>query len=542
VGGGVARVATAVVGAGPAGLLFAAIGRLLLARRGLSPEVWHVVVFDKRERYERTHRLRLDPAPFREIAEDVEDPRFDAFVAFLEESDFAPEVNLLEDELLGLVRSLGVDKEKLAVGDGEGEVPLRELRARVGNTGGGDTPFSVIGADSVRSVVRDAVRGSVERVRRTHQHVARLRVVGADLPRRLGALDQFRLSKVLGSIVDYRLNRNGYAEVDLFLDAAEHAAVAGLGAIPREPVALTAVSLAKLQVPLFRAIVEHLERPGPSGQGRDVLLQSTFVLEHAFIPQVAFEAVGGTVFLVGDAAVSLPFFRGMACLARSAHSLARIHCDWIAGEERDPARRYDSEVAAIRRRELGIVQARAQLIASLREVVRVSALLPFPIQSWWLSAEDLDRREDRPSLWFWLAAATASASVALALGTPWAEELGYARLAPRWLPWTALLFAVGGGAAYHAALAWESGPHRYVRRVWQLAISAALVAGVALTISASWSAGHLTSWLASLAWLILGGGFLAGVYAFEWALAAWYARADLGVDQRDATSSRVTKR
>lgn len=48
-------LATAVIGAGPAGLLFSLIGKLSMG------EAWELQLFDKRESYVRTHRLRMDP-------------------------------------------------------------------------------------------------------------------------------------------------------------------------------------------------------------------------------------------------------------------------------------------------------------------------------------------------------------------------------------------------------------------------------------------------------------------------------------------------
>ena len=55
---------TAVIGAGPAGLLFCLVGRLLHARSGADPESWALRLYDKRQVYARTHRLRMDPEPY----------------------------------------------------------------------------------------------------------------------------------------------------------------------------------------------------------------------------------------------------------------------------------------------------------------------------------------------------------------------------------------------------------------------------------------------------------------------------------------------
>lgn len=477
------RSSTAVVGAGPAGLLFVLIGKIRMG------EAWRVRLFDKRETYVRTHRLRMAPEPYRAIQRELADPRFDALMAFLEENHFSPEANLLEEKLCALVQGAGVTKEVREI------TRLDELEAEI-----------VVGADSVHSTIRELVRGSDAPATRTHERLARLRVLGADLPARLGVVDQFRLSKVLGSVVDYRQNRNGFAEVDLFLTEEEHALVQRLGASPKDPVPLTASMLEGLRAPLFRAVVAHLER----GAERRILLQSTFVLEHSVMPRVSFEASGRRVFLVGDAAVSLPFFRGMACLASSANALARA----IATARLDD---YDGDVRAIVQHELSIVRARATLVHLLRELVRVSATLPFPIQSWWLSAarEPLPDAMS-PSGWFNLAiAASAGALLALGLFAPWLALL-------------ALPVQIAGGVAYRWTLALEPGPHRYVRRIWEVQLALILGAAIAMALLGRISVA------AALAFWILGGAFAIGILLFERVVARRLGQARLDADDAKA--------
>lgn len=527
-----ARLATAIVGAGPAGLLFAVVGRMLLERRQQDPGAWAMRVYDKRESYARTHRLRMDPAPYLEIQRAVTDARFDALIDFLTEQEFTPEVNELEARLAGLLAAVGVRKELLAIGDGEGETSLLGLRQRLEGEGivGPETLFTIVAADSVHSAVRDLVRGEIKPERQTHERIARIRIVGPNLPRRVGAVEQVRLSKVLGSVLDYRLNRNGFAEMDLFLTPAEHAIVGALGASPRAPVPLSAGALSKLRAPLFRAIVSHVER-GSDATPREVLLQSTFQLEHALMPRLTFTRpeIGGHVFLVGDAGVSLPFQRGMACLAHCAHSLARIHCDLlsVAGEEQRAltVARYDLEADAHKRRELRVVRSRAQLVGTLREIVRVSAMLPFPIQSWWLRAAERERSADRFSLWFFLNAAAAIAALALAIGGSWLAARGFG--VAGWLAWLALPVELVGGVVYHCALAFEGGAHRLVRRVWEVQIAMAFFAGVAVTVWSSSSTGRLTSPVAALWWLILAAAFIVGLFAFERVVSRWFERAGI---------------
>jgi len=466
---------TAVIGAGPAGQLFTLIGRLLHAKTGAAEGDWVVRLYDKRDSYARTHRLRIDPAPYVDVARQLRDPRFDRVIDFLRARHFTPEVNLLESRLEEVLGEVGVHKRRLTIGAGEGETSLAQLRRNLEGEGvlapGG--LLTIVAADSVHSTVRSLV-GPAHPTAATHERVARLRVDGDELPERLALVTQVQFSK------------NGYAEVDLFLTDDEHAAVGALGAAPSHPVRITASMLSSVRAPLFRAIVDHLERglAGPC----EVRLSSTFLLEHRIMPRRVFELRDpeAWVFLLGDAGVSLPFFRGMACLARCAYSLAQVHVDLATSPEAMShprvARRYEGEVAAIARRELLIVQRRATLIRLLREGARLSALLPFPVQSWLLRARDLDKHEDRSTGWLWLnvALAVLAAGIALAssaLGVLFGHSLGWG--------WLSLPLEVAGGIAYHAALSFERGPHRFVRRVWRAQIAALFLAGVPLTLWAS---------------------------------------------------------
>jgi 2-polyprenyl-6-methoxyphenol hydroxylase-like FAD-dependent oxidoreductase len=470
-------VKTVVIGAGPAGLMFSLIGKILLG------ESWSLSLYDKREAYVRTHRLRVAPEPYRAIQAELGDARFDRLLAFLEEARFSPEVNLLEAKLSELLAELGVRRE------------VREIDTETIDDLDADT---IVGADSVHSTVREFVRGSVTPATQTHERVARLRVIGSDLPERLGVVDQFRLSKVLGSVVDYRVNKNGFAEMDLFLVEEEHAALGNLGASPKDPIEITPRMLAELKAPLFRAIVQHLAR----GDCK-IMLQSTFRLEHQVMPRVSFERHGKRVFLVGDACASLPFFRGMACLASCAHALARAHADRGLDS-------YEREVEAIVAREVRVVRARAHAVRALRELIRISALLPFPIQSWWLSAAR-DPSPDRmsPGGWFNLLIAV-TAGLAVLLGT----------ISP-WLVLPSLPIEIAGGIAYRWTLDLEPGPHRYVRAIWAVQITyIALSAGVLAMIAR-------IPWASVFWWWVLGLGFALGIVLFERVVARRLRRAAL---------------
>lgn len=466
---------TSVVGAGPAGLMFVLVGKILMG------DAWKVELFDKRDTYVRTHRLGMAPEPYLAIQRDLADPRFDVLVAFLEEHHFSPEVNRLEAVLSELLAEMGVKKVVREI------ARLDELE--------GDT---IVGADSVHSTIRELVRGPLKSQKHTHERVARLRAVGSDLPERLNVVDQFRLSKVLGSVVDYRRNANGFAEIDLFLTEDEHAIVKSLGATPKDPIAISSKMLGKLKAPLMRAIVEHLEHGD-----RKILLQSTFLLEHEVMPKVSFEVSGKRVFLVGDAGVSLPFFRGMACLASSAHALARVHATRAFGD-------YDAAVAGIVAREVAVVRSRARVVRSLRELIRLSSLLPFPIQSWWLSAAH-DPEPDKMSAGTYFNAVVAIAATAtIALGF----------LSPA-LSLLSLPVQLCGGIAYRWTLDLEAGPHRYLRRIWEVQIAVVAIAGAVL------AARGIMAWPVAGLWMLLGVAFALGIYAFEAVIARPLRKSDL---------------
>lgn len=499
---------TLVVGAGPAGLLFVIVGRLLADKAGVA---WAVRLFDKRQSYARTHRLRMDPAPYRAIQRDVADPRFDALVAMLDGHGFSPEVNVLEESLSSLATELGVVRELREIGD---RASLLALRREVSG------PCTIVAADSVHSAVRAIASPDGRALHATHERLARLRVRGDALPAQLGLVDRVRVSKVLGSIVDYRLNRNGYAEVDLFLTEAEHAHVRTLGASPRAPVVIAASGISRLRAPLFRAIVEHLEE-GLGGR-HVVEVQSTFELEHTVAPRCVLTPadLDATVFLVGDAAVSLPFFRGMASLAACAHALARAHVEIACG--RTP--RYEEEARAIVSRELDVIRSRARLVRGTREAFRVASMLPFPIQSWLLRARELHPERERFTPGFFLNAIVALAAASLVVAGSWLDAHG---IDGTWLALAAFPIELLGGACYRGALALQAPPHRWVARVWALQIATLFVAGVGLAAPIASGVG----WVAAIAsvtwWFSIAVPFVLGMLLFERVTGTQLARAGL---------------
>jgi len=502
---------TAVIGAGPAGLLFCFVSRLLESESAR----WTIALFDKRDSYERTHRLRMDPEPYRAIQADLADPRFDRFMEFLDEEDFRPTANQLETYLAAAVGELGIRRERLTVGDGPGELGLVDLRLHLegeGRLAAGAT-MTIVGADSVNSAVRRLAGADAGLVRQTHQSVARLKLEATNLPRRLGRVEQFKMAKLLGSVLDYRLNPNGYAEVDLFLAAEEHGQVSELGAVPAQPVSLDAATRGTLEAPFFLSIVDHLaanigEPPGA------IALQSTFRLEHQYSPQVTFVRPESTVFLVGDAAISLPFFRGMASLGANVHSLAVAHAAISAGGDVGAvSAEYSRAAREVAEREVGTVQARDRMVRAAREVVRVSAMVPFPIQSWLLSVDTEQEAGGRMTKGVMLNAMLAIIAAAIAVAAPLLG--GYVSAPLGWLWLASLPVEALGGFAFAAVRQLEDQPNRWLSGVWQVQIALVLVAGIPLTVMSSRALGRPAQVYALVAWFFLGLAFVGGMYAFE---------------------------
>ncbi|MDH3500759.1 MAG: hypothetical protein OEM97_11585, partial [Acidimicrobiia bacterium] len=469
---------------------------------------------------ERTHRLRIDPAPFRSLREELSAEPFDRLMAFLEARDFRPAVNHLEATLAGLARDLGVEREIAEVGSGVGQVDLATLRHRLEADGRLQTsaPLAIVAADSVHSGTRELVCGSEPAVEQIHHAVARLRLTGPGLPPRLGYAETFRFAKVLGSALDYRLNANGYAEVDLFLGRAEHAQMEALRATPRQPVPLAAHHVS--DAPFLAAVVGGFAAGFGAGPCT-VELQSTFRLEHRYQPSVVFPATNAdaTVLLVGDAAISLPFFRGMAALTACVRELAAVQAAWAnavvdgdagAGQILD---RYQSGVERIRERELHIVAARSRLVGVAREFVRLSTLMPFPIQQWFLSTSHQTRRGGRLSGGAALNILVATLAGFVALAAPLVGGLVWAPLGWAWFGAVPLQFL--GGVVYGATQSHEPEPNPLLAAIWRLQIAFLLIAGLPITLFTSVLQGRPAQIFGAVGWFLLGFVFAAGLVVYE---------------------------
>jgi hypothetical protein len=188
----------------------------------------------------------------------------------------------------------------------------------------------------------------------------------------------------------------------------------------------------------------------------------------------------------------------------------------------DPALRYEREVAAVRRAELVVVEARARLVRGAREFVRVSSALPFPIQTWFLSLPERARGPTRWSLAAFVNLALATLAAGAALGGLLLATIVDLRFAWMWA--AALPVQAAGGAAYAAARSIEGGPQRLTRAVWRNQILALAVGGAAILFVGR---GMLLRMLAATSWFVLALPFVAGLYVFEFFDRRWWARARL---------------
>ena len=301
-----------------------------------------------------------------------------------------------------------------------------------------------------------------------------------------------------------------------------------LEASPSAPVLLDPATLATLGAPLFRRIANHLAEGFGAGPC-SLSVTSTFRLEHRVSRAVVFQRpeLRAVAVLVGDAAVSLPFFRGMACLASCVARLTKVHADMVGADPEDRAEvagRYQHELTAVVRTELATVAARARLIGVVREVARISAMLPFPIQSWFLSVPDRDLGRG-PTAGFVLNLGIALPSAVIALSAPLLDAYVWEPLGRLWLlsvPLQAL-----GGMAYYAVRLSEPGPDKWVKAVWRWQILGLLVLGPAITLLNSWSLSRVAQAHSLVSWFVLGLVFASGLYLFEWLQRRHWTSADL---------------
>ena len=187
--------------------------------------------------------------------------------------------------------------------------------------------------------------------------------------------------------------------------------------------------------------------------------------------------------------------------------------DWANSGSDQPLLSYESHVAEVRRREVTIVRSRGRLLNLAREFVRLSSLMPFPIQQWYLSHESPAQRRGRFTPGVALNVVVALISASIAVAAPLAGAMLWPPIGWLWL--AALPVQILGGALYAATRTYEPGENPLVGTIWRLQIAVIGAIGVATTVFASVLHGRVAQVFGALGWFILGLAFLVGFVIFE---------------------------
>jgi hypothetical protein len=518
------RLVTAVIGAGPAGSMFCFVSRLLAIKSQIPPKIWRIILLDKRNEYQRSHRLVIDRKVYKSCQKEMNDQIFDSLIEFLEKNSFAPRVNELETFLSLAISQLGVEKRVLTLGNSPGDTSFAALRKDFEENQLIDSEdlLTIVGADSVHSTVRTTLGPRLVLEHSTHEHLARFLVRGRAIPEKIHAFERYRLAKILGSVVMYYPKNSENAEVDLFLSAKEFQVISSLGANPKTPVFLNLKDPLFRDAPFLKRILQQLSR-GLSDDPCEVFLISTFQLEHAVCPTRVFKMpeINAFAFLVGDAAIALPFQRGMAALLKSVSSLASAHLNLLRSPStvEKIAFDYDKAVGKIVEEELNIVRARAKLVRGLKEFFRISAILPFPIQSWFLSHEDRAEKWEALSSWRVINFICAVSAFCIAFGKNDAHSIG-------WMMLLGLFSQTLGGFLYRATLEYERPPFRTLKSIWAIQISAWFITGTYKMLSEPSKSFGSSEMLYGTIWWFGGIFFIFGIYAFEFLSTRWWKSGD----------------
>jgi hypothetical protein len=209
----------------------------------------------------------------------------------------------------------------------------------------------------------------------------------------------------------------------------------------------------------------------------------------------------------------------MACLTACVHSLARVQCELSRLDGLPQANalldRYDAEVRQIRDREVRTVNARARVIRLAREFARVSAMLPFPLQTWLVNAEQPAwEGKATPGLVANMIVAVFAAATALLGMFPGSDVVR--------LTLAAVALQAAGGALYAAALTWKPSPDPGLRSVWLIQMSVLMTVGPAQTLAAFIRHGRFAAF-PLIFWFILGLAFAAGLFVTD-RIVAWFRR------------------
>ncbi len=521
--------ATVVIGAGPAGLIFSLINRICLDHRNISSSKWPLFLLEKRTRYVRNHRLQLDKSEFVRVQKRLNSLHFDKFVQFLENTNYRPVINELETFLTQALNKFGVSQTICDVGNSFRQSSLHDVRAKLPHSFSQENkPWVIVGADSVKSTVSKMLGNDKGRITGTHEYLIRLKLIGNHLPKSINIIENFKLSKVLSSVLSYRFNKNGFAEMDLFLDPSEYYAVSWLNANPKNPINLTKEVLDQLNAPFFKQVIISFIESHSKVSLQQIQLQSSFKLEHSINRSRVrhLNEFNAYAFLVGDAAISLPFQRGMTAMIKCTYELSEVlfsifdqltlnESTYQLEQCKSIANHYQVQSELIAKEEIKIVSSRASLVRGLRQFIRINAMLPFPIQSWLLgyesnfSAKSINITHFLLNLLF---ACCASLSMGAAL-------LLMLNNKEFWSPLTFIIIGFVlqfiGGFIYRANFTFTNQVHIFIKRIWQIQIVSWMLLGIGIILFKIIEISSLIGALLATAWWTGGVFFGIGLVLFD---------------------------
>ena len=338
-----------VVGGGPVALWTAIQLRLLLPTQD-------VLVVEKRAGYSRHHVIKLDPAALHTPLAD----RSAVLRKMLASVPPTIAIADLERQLAALASLLGI---RVAY---EREYPSVDVQDVV----------AIVGADGAHSTVRrlhfnnalqtyDGTMYAVE-LRYDAQHAAPL-----------SGVQQYALIKAAGRLVSEHVSHGTRISVRFVVSGAEY--VAFSGATAAAP--WTFAQAADMPPAVLRAMQLWIgARAHYTGEVRFATSECISSVSLAPYRSVCFSRAGtpkrAPVFLVGDAAFGVPFFRalnnGLRCGTALAHVLARL-----LGEGIDTTTAYESYVSLLADTEIESVRARRGMMDIAAAWCNVSARVPW---------------------------------------------------------------------------------------------------------------------------------------------------------------------
>lgn len=272
--------------------------------------------------------------------------------------------------------------------------------------------------------------------------------------------------------------------------------------------------------------------------GNHLSITSSFTLEHSISPERVkpLPHLDSFGYLLGDAAIALPFQRGMTAIVKSAYCLSNVHLtifqktisnQSISNDDLGKiGMEYQRDTEKIIEKEIQIVASRASLVGGLREFIRISSILPFPIQSWLLSYPTAETKMKFDSfflinlvialtglLFFFLSEITiTSLSNYLISGT----ELAIA-----------FILQFLGGVFYRASITFNAQSNSSIRKVWQYQILLWMILGFAFVFQNFTDSTIILKVGYTLSWWFGGITFLLGLLLFDWLGKFWWLKSEL---------------